>query len=262
MKIAPALVLAALLLASGCANAAEPPPVPQPTETPTSAASPPRPTETPLPPTPTASLTPAPSPTRTLTPSPIPTATGTPSPTAPAAFYGTVISSIANVRTGPGIVYDSLGALGQDVRVEITGRSESGDWAYVDLGQGQSGWISTQLLDWPGNIDVLPVVAAPPTPTPTYTALPQPQITSLYFHPSSRSIAIQIRGLQPGEMVFATVSNAKSGDVVGSASYTANAKGRINSWWIHTDEKLDGNYILTLVTGSGITIRYPFTHSP
>lgn len=103
-------------------------------------------------------------PTKTPYPSntPEPPATNTPSVPVIRATTNT------NCRSGPGYVYDILGALLIGDIVEVRGRISDNSWWYIqnpdDAGKYCWVWKQTTVVD--GNITSLPVLTPAPTPTP------------------------------------------------------------------------------------------------
>jgi len=111
----------------------------------------------------------------TSTPQP----TNTPQPTATLdGVYGTVLSQVLNVRTGPGTNYDVLGQLQEGEVVRLIGANLDFSWAVIQF-RGVQGWVSTAgtLLDVVGDRRSLPFVTPPPTPTPGPTSTPAPTAT-------------------------------------------------------------------------------------
>lgn len=134
------------------------------------------------PPTPTETETPAP----TRTPTRTPTSTRTPSKT-PTPTKVPVTASIrtqgARLRLGPSTETMMIGALAINVVVTIVGKLADASWFQVKVkladlpslkdapiakkGEDVVGWIRADLLELlTGSLDDVPVVQAPPTPTP------------------------------------------------------------------------------------------------
>lgn len=106
------------------------------------------------------------------TPVPLPNITPTPAPTAtPDGVTITISSERQNVRSGPGLQYDILGQLTQGQQARAIGASIDYTWVIIDF-RGQQGWLATYLLDIFGNLNSLPIIAPPPTPTPGITPTP------------------------------------------------------------------------------------------
>ncbi len=103
-------------------------------------------------------------------------ATPTPAPTAtPEGVVLTVISQVLNVRTGPGTNYDVIGQLRNGEQMRILGANIDFTWAVIQF-RGQQAWVSTasNLVEIFGDIRSLPLVQAPPTPTPAPPTPTQP----------------------------------------------------------------------------------------
>ena len=96
--------------------------------------------------------------------------TAVPATTAPSL---TIVQS-ANVRNGPGLVYNIIGGLAAGSTPTAIGRDSGGQWFVIQYGSGQ-GWVSGLLAKYSGDSSSLPVIAAPPTPIPPPpTATPVP----------------------------------------------------------------------------------------
>ncbi|MCA2002890.1 MAG: hypothetical protein LDL51_13580, partial [Chloroflexi bacterium] len=139
--------------------------------------------------------------TATETPSPNaptlpPTASETPSPTetpqsqaAAATVCAPTVTAntVANVRSGPGQVYNVIGSLPEGGTAKVAGKNFDGTWWYIEFAGGSGGfaWIAGSVTSAACIPDTLPSIAAPPTPiaptsTPTNaaTAAPTPTPTA------------------------------------------------------------------------------------
>jgi uncharacterized protein YraI len=114
---------------------------------------------------------------------PTPTATLTPeTPTATVPGNPSLLTQTdLNVRAGPGTNYALLGLFPTDTTAEIIGRDEGRQWWQVRFPPAIDGvgWVSAD----PGfskvfNVENVPVVPAPPTPTGTPTSTPPPTDTA------------------------------------------------------------------------------------
>jgi hypothetical protein len=87
-----------------------------------------------------------------------------------------------NVRTGPGINYDSISNLAVGTDAPVIGMTADGSWYQIDI-QGAVGWVSSFYVTRQGNCStvVYPPIPASPTPQPgvppliippTFTPLP------------------------------------------------------------------------------------------
>jgi hypothetical protein len=111
---------------------------------------------------------------------------GAPNPTAsetPTLFLaGTIriinplisVSVATNCRSGPGRVYDYVGALLVGKTAEVMARDPAGNYWLIRNPEngGSLCWIWGQYATLSGDVSVLPIFTPPPTPTPTFTPLP------------------------------------------------------------------------------------------
>ncbi|MBC8262995.1 MAG: DUF853 family protein [Anaerolineales bacterium] len=131
-----------------------------PTYTPTSTSSP---TSTPSR-TPTSTVTPTT--TRTHTP------TSTPSPSSDSMITGAslgVVTATANLRSGPGTVYEIIDQADEGQELEIHGRTSDGQWLQVrQAGDLALVWIFGEFVELDTLVEDLPVILRiPSTPLPT-----------------------------------------------------------------------------------------------
>lgn len=94
-------------------------------------------------------------------------------PTASATPQGVVATAknTVNVRTGPGDTYPVIGQLKKGEQAQLVGASTDLQWYVIDF-RAQQGWINATFVTVFGDARTLPIVAAPPTPIPSQTALP------------------------------------------------------------------------------------------
>lgn len=100
------------------------------------------------------------------TPVPAGRPTPLPAPTQPPQPLARLTTGV-NLRSGPGAGYAIVGAGNAGDTFPITGRNQAGDWWRIRAATGPA-WIYgpyVQLAGPPANV---PVVAAPPTPTPAH----------------------------------------------------------------------------------------------
>lgn len=220
------IALAVFLFAFGgfaCVNGLPATEPPTPTALPEATATEPQavPTDVPLS---SATLTSAP-PTETLPP---PTITPTLEPRLIAIVN-------ANVRSGPGTFYPPIGFLVEGDTAQAIGRDSSGEWYVIvfEFAENGQGWISGEVSTYTGDANALPVIAAPPLPTPTatppptktpipaVTAPPKPTATSASQHgltgqltlcTSKTSYAANVERICFKELIYnATTSQVKYG---------------------------------------------------
>jgi len=81
-----------------------------------------------------------------------------------------------NVRAGPGTDYDQVGVLISGQTSAIVGRNPEGTWFEIEYVGGPNGvgWVFKDLVHVVGDLNTMPTVLPPPTPTlqPTTTAVP------------------------------------------------------------------------------------------
>jgi uncharacterized protein YraI len=114
-----------------------------------------------------ATATQAPPSAPTDTPNPTPSFTPSPTPCTPLATANTV----ANIRSGPGTVYQVVGTLAQGQAATVAGRNDANTCWHIEFSGATGGraWTSgtvTTTACLPANVQI---VAAPPTPQPTAT---------------------------------------------------------------------------------------------
>jgi hypothetical protein len=174
---------------------------PTPTSTPTST-----PTQTPML-TPTSTPTPQ-SETTTTKPTP-PTSTPTPTqiPT-PLPQAVVVCNGGLNLRSGPGTIYDRIGFLSNGEILDIKGRIANKEWIQIVSVARPSklGWASAlpQYVQVNVDLDSIPIVEAPPTPTPKSTLTATPTLTPVLLPapipkwPLTEENALQIQTVEVG----------------------------------------------------------------
>lgn len=100
------------------------------------------------------------------TPTTAPADTPIPSPTACTATV--VANTNVNLRSGPGTVYDIVGAIMQGNGAPVVGKNADGTWWYVEFPTAPGGraWVSGSVVTASCIPDALAVIPAPPTPKP------------------------------------------------------------------------------------------------
>lgn len=147
-----------------------------------------------------------------------PSPTGTPKDTLPAETPGstetpptvTVIVDQAEVRSGPGLVYPVLVQAEKGLVLRVIGRNAQSTYLLIFLPNNQQGWTLVEAVQSNFAIATLPVVKAPPTPTPKLEDTPgatpygqgvlaPPQISGVapasLHSPGRRSLALVAVGL-------------------------------------------------------------------
>jgi len=82
---------------------------------------------------------------------------------------GKVIAYGLNVRTGPGTAYPIIGGLSRGDAVEVVGRNAASTWLQITHPAGAEGqaWVAAAYVNLTSSLAEVPVVSAPPPPTPT-----------------------------------------------------------------------------------------------
>ncbi|MBI5353038.1 MAG: hypothetical protein HZB50_10400 [Chloroflexi bacterium] len=98
--------------------------------------------------------------------------TATPTQVPPTVQSGTffIVDVAANCRSGPGKVYPVLNAYPIGQSLKIIGRNADNSWWKVEMNASQSCWVSNILGHITGDIGIVPIVLAPPTPAIDVTA--------------------------------------------------------------------------------------------
>lgn len=99
--------------------------------------------------------------------------TATAGPTSTPSVPQVTVSIDTNCRTGPGVIYDNIGALfvGQ-VGTVVGKNSSTGYWIINNPGKTGTCWLFPQYATVSGNTANLQEYSIPPTPTPTATSTP------------------------------------------------------------------------------------------
>ena len=108
-----------------------------------------------------------------------PTPTIEPTPTLGPAIAIALCNS--NCRYGPDNIYHIVGFLLKDERAPIDGRNAETMWWYIQRQDGPGHcWVANNLTDEEGDIASVPIVQAPPTPTPVDS---EPPIVTISYEP-------------------------------------------------------------------------------
>lgn len=107
------------------------------------------------------------------------TVTGTPS--GPMAMVVPGNEPQANLRSGPGALFDRVGVLLVGQSVPAKGRSPGGEWILVEYPgvPGGTAWVYAPLIEVKPATQ-LPIVEPPPTPTPAQTATIDPTLAARF----------------------------------------------------------------------------------
>lgn len=108
-------------------------------------------------------------------------ATVTSTPSGPMAIVVPGPEPQINLRSGPNTTYDKVGVLLVGQKVPAKGRSPGGDWIMVEYPgvPGGVAWVWSAFVSIDPPVD-LPVVEAPPTPTPLVTNTIDPTLAAKF----------------------------------------------------------------------------------
>ncbi len=127
---------------------------------------------------------------QTDTPAPIPTITVAPSPSAPMASPS---NQAVNCRSGPALGWGVLTLVQFGQSVEIVGKNVDASWVEVKNPAVAGGvcWVSAGVVTITGNLNSVPMVAAPipPTSLPTSQVVLSP-VSSISMSLSDTSISV------------------------------------------------------------------------
>ncbi len=93
----------------------------------------------------------------TWTPSPPPTETPLPSPTPFQPFEAKALTDNLNLRANPGYLFDVLQMLAKDTAFQVIAKSPGGEWIYVELADGKTGWLFAQLIATDKDLQQAPI---------------------------------------------------------------------------------------------------------
>jgi uncharacterized protein YraI len=177
---------------------------------------------------PSTTPTPLPSPTRSETPTVTPmqpTLTAT-----PLLIYGILTIKI-NVRSGPGITYDSLGQLDAGGKVQVIARDSSGAWyqiLYPSSSQGR-GWVTAQYVTIPTGI-LVPLQATPIPAGPTGRVIQRLNVRS---GPGTTFNSLGL--LEPGAAVSLTGKNGTASWFQIAYTTGPGGHGWVTAQYVQTD---------------------------
>lgn len=151
----------------------------------------------------------------------LPTIAATPTPD------GVVITvtgrPFQNVRSGPSTQYDILGQLRENEQARVIGANRDNSWVVIEF-RGQNGWLSAPLLEIFGNLNTVPIIDPPPTPTPGFTPTPVPPQEADLIIDSAVAIPSPIIPGQPFNvsLVVRNAGNTAAGQFAIAATFPPN----------------------------------------
>ncbi|HRQ37701.1 MAG TPA: protein kinase [Chloroflexota bacterium] len=117
-------------------------------------------------------------PTHTALATAVPTQPATPTPTI--TDYLAVAHLASSLFTEPDTAAPEITFIGIGETVAVMGRSENGEWLFVENAEGIQGYVHAPRLDWAGQIDALPVMdtAVNIIPNPSSNPISNPTPTT------------------------------------------------------------------------------------
>ncbi len=110
-------------------------------------------------------------------------------------------TELANVRRGPGLEFEILGAISSEETIEVVGRAKDSYWLQIEW-QGQLGWLARDLIADQALLATLPTVN--PEPVAPAVAAPQPANTVGVYS----GVGIEMEWLDDGSLqVFAVMAD-------------------------------------------------------
>lgn len=157
----------------------------------------------------------------------------------PGQALGRVLSGAVNVRSGPGVQYNSIAVLSSGTTVGLRGRNADATWIKVHLSNGAEGWINGSLLQTDVPVWTLAIVESPP---PANGAVVNIGALNVRYGPSI------------GYGAFAVVYRGQVVSMVGRSAYGTWAQVRIPSGalgWVNS------NYLLSDVPYNSLPVTGP-----
>lgn len=165
-------------------------------------------------------------------------ATDTPIPTAtPDGVVVTITRNIQNIRSGPGTNYDIIAQARRGEQYEVIGANADFTWLVISY-RGTQGWLSRDILETFGNLNTVPLVVPPATPTPlpptaTATAAPTSDLVILSALPTrlfvgvpfNVTVTIRNQGLLDAG-AFAVAATLQPGEVYSAVNVPGLAAGQ------------------------------------
>jgi ABC-type branched-subunit amino acid transport system substrate-binding protein len=138
---------------------------------------------------------------------PTPTATAT-----PAGVVATIISNVQNVRSGPSTDFEVIGQLDEGEQVQIIGATTDFSWLVIQF-RGQQGWIAnlSNLNEIFGDLNSVPIITPPATPTPRATSTPAPTLPPQEPDLVIQSVSVSPNPIRPNEQFTIQITVANVG---------------------------------------------------
>jgi RNA polymerase sigma-70 factor (ECF subfamily) len=124
----------------------------------------------------------------------------------------------SNCRFGPGSIYDIIDYLLQDQETPILGRDAQWFWWKVErIDHPGACWVANNLVDERGDTSQVPIVPAPPTPTPVDNKAPTLMLSHSPTNPLSNDpVTFDVSASDPGGVAWIEIWVRPPGQSVAS----------------------------------------------
>jgi RNA polymerase sigma-70 factor (ECF subfamily) len=130
----------------------------------------------------------------------------------------------SNCRGGPNSIYNVIDYLLQDEQTPIVGRDAGWFWWVVERKNSPGTcWIANNLTDELGDISQVPIMLAPPTPTPADTQGPTLSLSHMPKNPlSNQLVNFEVIGSDPSDIAWIEIWVRPPGQSVATLLGTCN----------------------------------------
>ncbi|MBZ0295922.1 MAG: SH3 domain-containing protein, partial [Anaerolineae bacterium] len=178
----------------------------------------------------------------------------------PQGVVVTIESVRQNIRTGPSTQYDVIAQAQEGDQFQVIGATADNQWVVIDY-RGRQGWLFVDILDVFGNLNSLPIIDPPPTPTPGFTPTPVPPQEADIVIDSATVVPNPIIPNQPFtvSVVVRNAGNSDAGQFAVAATFPPNnvyaaalvpglARGQVTTVNLSATLNNSGVYTVTIVT--------------
>ncbi len=181
-------------------------------------------------------------------------------PTAtPEGVVITIMNARQNIRTGPSTDYDVIAQAQEGDQFAAIGATADNLWVVIDY-RGRQGWLFTDILEVFGDLNSLPIIDPPPTPTPGFTPTPIPAQEADIVIDSAVVVPSPIAVNQPFNVsvVVRNAGNTDAGQFAVAATFPPNnayaaaivpglARGQVTTVNLSAVLNTTGTYTVTIV---------------
>lgn len=191
-----------------------------------------------------------------------PPTNGTAAPQATPTPQGVVVtieSARQNIRTGPSTAYDVIAQAQEGDQFQVVGATADNQWVVIDY-RGRQGWLFVNILEVFGDLNSVPIIDPPPTPTPGFTPTPAPPQEADIVIDSAVAVPSPIIPNQPFtvSVVVRNAGNTDAGPFAIAATFPPNntyastiipglARGQVTTANLSATLNNSGTYTVTIV---------------